>query len=234
MTVESEFLNEYDRYEDGLIRKFNETDFYSGFGSISKEKFTDYVLQLGHISSEFVKFIEVAKLAVKLESGKEAVRSILRDEIPAVGPTHQDNRFSDLRKIGLTEEQILNTPKSKATARTIKNYYKLVGWPQSDYDLKVLITLRVLGEVLVGETYKYVVQGLQKNYGLRPEDSLFYSFHWKHDQKGGQGDEGGSGHTEYYDQVLGELITDKEKLKVAKKAALAAYKVRCKFNEQFL
>lgn len=230
----SKWTKEYNKYEDKLINDFNSHIFYKKYGTFTKEEFTHYLLQLGHISSEFVKFIEVSKLPVKSEKGKEAVRSILRDEIPQKGPTHQDNRFSDLKMIGLTENQILYTPATKETKNYLQAIYELVKYPQEHHDLRVLIALRVIGEVLVGETYRQVVVGLRKHYGMKPENSLFYTFHWQHDQKGGKGDEGGSGHVEYYDEVLSELITSKEKLEIAKEAALKAYNVRCKFQEQFV
>lgn len=232
--MESKFVEEYNKYEDKLIKDFNNHIFYKKYGSFTKEQFTHYLLQLGHISSEFVRFIEVAKLPIKSENGKEAVRSILRDEIPQKGPTHQDNRFSDLKMIGLTENQILYTPATKETEKYLQTIYDLVKYPQENLDLKILIFLRVIGEVLVGETYRQVVVGLQKHYGMKPEKSLFYTFHWQHDQKGGKGDEGGLGHVEYYDEVLSELITNKEKLAIAKEVALKAYNVRCKFQEQFV
>lgn len=228
------FVSEYNEYENLLIREFNSQQFYKEFPNFSKEQFTHYLLQLGYISAEFVKFVERAKLPLRLEMGKEAVRNILRDEIPQNGPTHQDNRFYDLKKIGLNEDTILNTSATKETKETILQYYDLIKWPQDNYDLKVLIILRVIGEVLVGETYRKVVEGLNKYYQLRPEESLFYTFHWQHDQKGGKGDEGGIGHTEYYDIILEEMINDENSLQIAKDAALAAYKVRCKFHEQFL
>ncbi len=230
----NKFVEEYNKYEDKLIKDFNNHIFYKKYDSFSKEQFTHYLLQLGHISAEFVKFIERSKLPIKSNKGREAVRSILRDEIPQKGPTHQDNRFTDLKMIGLTEDKILNTPATKETKELLTKYYDFVKWPQNNYDLNVLIILRVIGEVLVGETYRHVVAGLQKHYGMKPEKSLFYTFHWQHDQKGGKGDEGGTGHTEYYDEVLAEIITDNEKLKLAKEAALGAYNARCKFQEQFV
>ena len=232
--VKTDLVKQYNEYENDLIRKFNQHKFYQQFPNFTKEKFTHYLLQLGHISTEFVKFIERAKLPIKSVKGKEAVRNILRDEIPAKGPTHQDNRFADLKMIGLTENQILNTSATSETKDYLIKIYDLVKYPQDNYDLKVLVILRVIGEVLVGETYKYVVKGLQKHYGMKPEKSLFYTFHWQHDQKGGTGDWGGKGHVEYYDVVLLGLIKDDEKLKIAKEAAKIAYDVRCKFHEQFI
>lgn len=231
----AKLISQYHDFENDVIRQFNEHDFYTKvFPKFSKKEFARYVLQLGHLSFEFVKFIERAKLPIKSEIGKEAVREILRDEIPAEGPTHQDNRFTDLIKIGFTPEQILNTPSTPETKKVLEKYYEVVKYPQDNYDLHVLIVLRVIGEVLVGETYKYVVEGLRKHFGLNPDKSLFYTFHWQHDTKGGAGDTGGVGHTEYYDKVLDELIINEKMLKIAEESALVALKLRNQFHEQFL
>lgn len=232
--MNKDLISCYNDYENKLIVDFNRHVFYKKFKGFSKKEFINYLLQLGYISAEFVKFIERAKLPLKSDIGREAVRNILRDEIPQSGPTHQDNRFYDLKKIGLSENEILNYPASNSTKNYINDIYSLVKWPQDNYDLRVLITLRVLGEVLVGETYRKVVEGLKRHFNLRPEESLFYTFHWEHDQKGGKGDEGGIGHTEYYDIVLKELIVDQKTLNIAKEAAKTAYNVRCKFHEQFI
>lgn len=163
------FFAQFSDYEDTLIQDFNNHPFYNKFEEFTKEEFKHYVLQLGFLSMEFIKFIEKAKLPLKSEDGKEAVRMILRDEIAQSGPTHQDNRFIDLIKCNFSPKEILHTPMMPDSKTTINNYYKLIEFPQDNYDLRTLITLRVLGEVLVGETYKHVVQGLKKHFNLEPK-----------------------------------------------------------------
>ena len=160
-------INKYHEFEDKLIYQFNNHEFYAKiFPKFSKDDFIKYILQLGHISFEFVKFIERAKLPLKSEIGKETIRKILRDEIPAKGPTHQDNRFSDLIRIGLSPNQILNTLPTKETLKVLGQYYDAINYPQEYYDIKIIMFLRVIGEVLVGETYKHVVTGLKKHFNL--------------------------------------------------------------------
>lgn len=230
----NELAKSYNQYEDELIKKFNGHKSWEILTQMSNEEFISYLLQLGHISMEFVKFIERAKFAIEDESVKEVVRNILRDEIPSTGLTHQDNRINDLKKIGLFMDKILNTPATEPTKKLIEDYYKLISYPQDNYDLKVLIILRVIGEVLVGETYRHVVEELVKRFKFPKEDFLFYTFHWLHDQKGGTGDRGGMGHTEYYDQVLEKKIENEKILEIAKQSTDLALQVRCRFQDQFI
>lgn len=230
-----DLINQYNEFEDSIIRQFNAHEFYvTVFPSFSKDEFTQYLLQLGHLSTEFVKFLERAKLPLQTETGKEAVRNILRDEIPAEGPTHQDSRFADLRKLGLSSRLILNTPPTAQTNEVIDGYYELISYPQDNYDLRVVVVLRVIGEILVGETYKHVVRGLKKHSLLDFSDSTFYAHHWRHDIKGGAGDTDGIGHTEYYDNALAELVTNQRQLEIAKESASRALNLRNVFHEQYL
>ena len=232
--MNTELFQKFSIFEDELIKKYNEHSFYKKIDSLSNETFRKFVIQIGFVSFEFVKFLERAKFPFENEAIREAARHILRDEIPVDGPTHQDNRISDLRMLGFTLDEILNTPATNDTKKTIDGYYSLVKYPQENYDLKVLTAVRVIGEVLVGETYRHVVEQMVKRFGLNPDKSLFYTFHWKHDQKGGTGDAGGEGHTEYYDKVMQEMLTDEAKLQIAKDSAQKAFQVRCDFHNQFL
>lgn len=232
--MNTEFFQKFSTFEDELITKYNEHPFYRGIDSLSDEVFRKFVIQIGFVSFEFVKFLERAKFPFNSKDAAEAARRILRDEIPVGGPTHQDNRISDLTMLGFTLDEILNTPATNATRKTIEGYYALVQYPQENYDLKVLTAIRVIGEVLVGETYRHVVAQMVKRFGLDPDKSLFYTFHWKHDQKGGTGDTGGEGHTEYYNQVMQDMLTDEAKLQIARDSAQKAFQVRCDFHNQFL
>ena len=61
--------------------------------------------------------MERAKFPFENEAIREAARHILRDEIPVDGPTHQDNRVSDLKMLGFTLDEILNTPAKLESSR---------------------------------------------------------------------------------------------------------------------
>lgn len=85
--------------------------------------------------------------------------------------------------MGVPKKRALNTVASPLTRATVKKLYKLVGYPQADYDLRVLITLRIFGEILIAETYRYVVGSMAERFGLTVEQSRFYVPHYFHDQK---------------------------------------------------
>ena len=225
-------IQEYSDFEDQLIKKFEQDRFFTTvLPYLPPKEFTRYLLQLGNISFEFVKFLERAKLGLATETGKEAIRQILRDEIPPTGPTHQDSRVSDLLKMGVPLDIILKNAPTKETSEAIKAYYEFIRYPKPLYDVRVIVFVRVIGEVLVGTTYKHVVQKISNQYLIPPEDLAFYTPHWKHDIKGGTGDASGKGHTEYYDEVLVELISERT-LHAAKEAAKTAANIRTKFNAQ--
>lgn len=230
----NKLLREYNAAEDRVIQEFNSTSFYQqAFPNFNKEEFVNYLFQLGHLSFEFVKFLERTKLALHSETGKEAIRRILRDEIPPKGGTHQDNRIQDLLKIGIPMERILNTLPTTITKNVLENYYAEIQYPQKFYDVHAIVFVRVIGEVLVGETYKHIVWGLEKHFGLKEADSVFYAPHWKHDIKKNANSSNG-GHTEYYNLALKELIKNKITLNEAILAAKAAMKIRNQFHSQFI
>ena len=226
----NDFVLRYNEYEDSLIREFHRHRFFQNFRGHTNETVIRFLLQLGYLSAEFVKWYERAKQGFEAEDAKEMVRHILRDEIPQGAPTHQDERIYDLEHMGVPKKRALNTAASPFTRSTVKKLYELVGYPQADYDLRVLITLRIFGEILVAETYSYVVGSMGVRFSLTAEQSRFYAPHYYHDQKEGVGD----GHTGEFDALLARLICDEQKLTVAKDAAHKAFEARCEFHNQFI
>lgn len=233
----NDFVRRYHAYEDGLIRSFHEHPFFQNFLFLSEDAFIDFLLQLGHLSAEFVRWYERAKQGFTSEAAQEVVRQILRDEIPPNAPTHQDDRIVDLARMGVLRRQALNTRRTSLTRATLRRMYALVAYPQEHYDLRVLITLRVFGEILVSATYGYVVDAMKSRFGLRPEQSRFYAPHFFHDHKEGAevADEAADGdHVCAFDAMLAELIVDEATLAIAREAAQQAYKARLHFHDQFL
>lgn len=223
----------YSQFEDGLIRQFHSHMLYRSFHKLSKEQFINYLLQIGFIAQNFVKWYETAKLGMQSEEAREVIRHILRDEIPQQGSTHQDDRLHDLNLIGVSTERVRNVVPSTITRRTIDRLYKLVQYPQDEYDLRVMITLRVAGEVLVAEQYQHIVRYMRVNFGIQPSQSRFYFPHWKHDLKGAKS-EGSAGHTDSFDQLLESMLTDERKLEVAMDAAKKAFEARSGIHDQFV
>ncbi len=219
----------YNEFENSLMREFHRHQFFQTFAQRKNEDIIRFLLQLGHLSAEFVKWYERAKQGFETEPAKELVRHILREEIPQDAPTHQDERIYDLERMGVSKKRALNTASSSLTRATVRKLYELVGYPQENYDLRVLITLRVFGEILVAETYSYIVGSMEERFGFSTKHSRFYAPHYYHDQK----EQTDNGHTGKFDALLDQLICDEKKLAVAKDAALTAFKVRSDFYNQF-
>lgn len=231
--MSAQLFKEYSQFEDRLIREFHAHPLYRTFHKLSKEQFQNYLLQIGFIAQNFVKWYETAKLGMISESAKDVIRHILRDEIPQQGSTHQDDRLYDLNLIGVSTEHVRNVTPSAVTRRTIEHLYELVQYPQDEYDLRVMITLRVAGEVLVAEQYQHIVRYMRVNLGIQPSQSQFYFPHWKHDLKGAH-TEDSAGHTDAFDELLESMLTDERKLEVAKDAARKAFEVRSGIHDQFV
>lgn len=231
----------YDERENQLITKYTgailleETGhpFFRLMPHLSDEQFVAYLLERGHLSFEFVRWNEWAKLGMESEEAREIVRVILRDEIPSRGPTHQDDRVYDLQLIGVPKEKILNHRPSWWTRWTIKRLYAALRYPQTHYDLRAIVFLRMAGEIMVGETYRYVWAELQQRFHLKPEQSRFYYPHFDHDRKRLPGQEG-EGHTEVSSRFLEDAITTPETFHVAYETAEKAFRVVWQFHNQFL
>lgn len=219
----------YNAHEDRLINLFSEHSSLTSIQDWTDEAFIALLLQLGHLSTTFVTWYEQTKLCIRDERAKELIRRILRDEIPRDAPTHQDDRVADLELINVSREKTLCTSATSTTQQTIRSLKRLTSYRADDCDLRLLVTLRIAGEVLVGETYRFIVPQLEHRFGLTAEHSRFYVPHFVHDRK--DADQGG--HTQAFDALLTEWITDETTLAIAIKAADAAFRVRYAFYNQF-
>ena len=235
------FYDMYDERENHLIWSFSGAmllgysrhEFLGRMSGLSNGAFISYLLERGHISEEFVKWNERAKLGMESEEAREIVRKILRDEIPAQGPTHQDDRIYDLEMIGVSKEKILNHRPSWWTRWTIRRLYRGLRYPQSHYDLRTVVFLRMAGEILVGETYAYVWSELTRRFELTPEQSRFYYPHYDHDHKRMSALDS-QGHTEVSTDFLKSAIINSETLSAATAAADNAFRIVYQFHNQFL
>lgn len=224
------YWKKFSEFEDELRRKFLDHGIYTYLHGWTDDQFRQYLLQIGFIAREFVKWYEIAKLGLDDERAKEVVRTILRDEIPRDAPTHQDNRLHDLRLMGVTKEQVLNAKASPESEAAIRQLYLLVRVPQEHQDLLIMVGLRIAGEVLVSEQYNPIVLEMERRFGISPNQSKFFAPHWIHDMKGGMG----WGHTDEFDEVLASMIVDDATLKEAKLQARVAFNIRYGMQDQFL
>ena len=189
------------------------------------------------ISANFVKFLETALRQISNPFAVEAIQRILRDEIPQSGPTHQQMRTMSCEKIGITPSELVSTILSDSTQSTLKDYFDVVCnqtlWRNRDLALTTFV--RVIGESLVGVVYKTFTEELVRRFGVTESDVEFYSFHWRHDEKGGTPFEGGEiGHTEYYDIALADLLKTDDDLAETIRVADLALGIRNKFQDQFM
>lgn len=220
----------YIEFEDELLARYAAHPTVAGFDRLSNDAVVAYLLQLGHLSSVFVMWYEQAKLGLQRQGAKEIVRRILRDEIPQDAPTHQDNRVSDLVRFGIPLARVLSARPTRHTKLAITELFKLTRYPQPDHELRTMVVLRVGGELLVAEQYRPIVASMSERFGVDPEESLFYTPHFRHDQKNAVGF---IGHSDAFDALLESVVMDEYTLDVALKAAGDAWSARYHFLDQF-
>lgn len=237
--MSANLFKEFSQYEDSLLKKYEQHALFTDIQKLTNEQFLHVLTQYGEgISANFVKFLETALRQIRNEKAQGAIVRILRDEIPAVGPTHQQMRSVACERIGIDPVTLASTNLTQATEGTIASYYNFICGADLDFknrDLALTTFVRVIGESLVGVVYKTFTQEIVRRFGVREDEIEFYSFHWHHDEKGGTPFEGGEiGHTEYYDIAMMDLLKTEEDLREAKRAADIALDIRCKFQEQFI
>lgn len=217
----------YQAFEDTQVIAFWRHDWLLRLNQMTREEATNVLLQMGHSSTEFVPWYEQAKLGLRDERAKEAIRQILRDEIPAVGPTHQDNRITDLLVFGVPLELMLSAPATAETRWVIEQAYRLVR-PSDDpfHALRVMVTLQMMGERLVAESYRPIVENMERWFKVPQARSVFYRPHYEHDSSGGE-------HANCFARVIHDLITTQEASHVAMDAARIAWETKLRFFEQF-
>ncbi len=235
----SSLFQEFSKYEDELLKKYEQHTLFTEIQTLTNEKFIHVLTQYGEgISANFVKFLETALRQIRNEKAQEAIVRILRDEIPATGPTHQTMRSQACEAIGITPLQLTSTPLTEVTKHTVDSYYEVLTNPNREWnnrDLGLTTFVRVIGESLVGVVYRIFTQELVRRFNVTEQQIEFYSFHWHHDEKGGTPFDGAViGHTEYYDLAMEDLLKTQEDLEEAKKMGDLALDIRNKFQDQFV
>ncbi len=233
------FFKEFSEYEDTLLKKYEQDDLFINIKKLSDAEFIHALTQYGEgISANFVKFLETVLRLVRNEKAQEAIIRILRDEIPAQGPTHQLMRSRACERIGILPEQLASTELTEETKAVVGKYFDIVTnpmWAWSNRDLALTTFVRVAGESLVSVVYKTFTQEIIRRCNVSESDIEFYSFHWHHDEKGGTPFEGGEiGHTEYYDIAMEDLMRTEADLIEAKAVGDLALQIRCDFQKQFV
>jgi len=232
-------FKKFSEYEDGVIAKYEQHKLFTNIQSLSDKEFINVLKQYGEgISAKFVMFLETAVRQISDKSAQEAILAILRDEVPAKGPTHQMMRSDSMQTIGVSSNELVATELTPQTQKTVERYFNFLKQsPDNFYNHDVAITtfVRVIGESLVGVVYKHFTQEIIRRFGVTEEEVEFYSFHWHHDEKGGDPVEGlDVGHTEYYDIAMENLLKTEDDLNEAKKIADVSLEIRSEFQDQFV
>jgi len=137
-----------------------------------------------------------------------------------------------LNFVGISGERIRKVVPTEQTARFVQEMYRLVS-PQEQYDVRTLVTLRVAGEVLIGESYACIAPELERRGWLTEEQSQFYWPHWQHDIKRAAIGKYGPSHSDQFSRVLARKLDSEESLRVARESMDAAYRVEAGFFDQF-
>ena len=99
--MENSFFHQYSEFENSLMEKFRHHPFFLEFEKLRNAVIVDFLLQLGHLSAEFVRWYERAKQGLDDEQAKEVIRGILRDEIPLeVKIRHVLDLLADKESVG--------------------------------------------------------------------------------------------------------------------------------------
>lgn len=231
-----DLFRQFSAYEDELLARYEQHPLFKNIQSLDNDKFLHVLTQYGEgISANFVKFVETALRQVGNVKAQEAMINILRDEILQSGPTHQQMRGMSMARIGVSAHQLVATELTPATHNTVKRYFEIITHhPWKNRDLGITSFVRVVGESLVGVVYRVFTKEIMRRFNVPENEIEFYSFHWHHDEKGGTGDHGEIGHTEYYDLAMQDLLKTEADLQEAKKAADMALELREEFQNQFI
>jgi hypothetical protein len=193
---------------------------------MSRAEILEILLQRRFISLAFVPFYELALDALLDEPAKKVVRSLIREEYDrGDGPTHREQLVRDLLTMGATRDQILRSRASGATMNVAAKLSEAVLRSEEDkdddsYQITILSTLRLAGEILVAVEYEKFWPHLQR-LGLSAQESKFYYPHMTHDSRGHRV---GNDAVPTSNRNHADLMTDRlrERLKLASAIGLKA------------
>ncbi|MBI4895373.1 MAG: iron-containing redox enzyme family protein [Candidatus Aenigmarchaeota archaeon] len=231
--MSQELFQQFSQYEDELIRRFRQHTFFKKFSGMTDEQLKSYLTKRWFLSENFVRWYDKAINGLSNEDAKNVLRGIILDETPSDKPSHREDLLADLNFIGVKRENVLSSKPSKETIDTVDRLYNLAGYTEDPYhDLRVMCALRMAGEILVAEEYRYVVPELERRFGLTDEKSRFFAPHFYHDRKDKQQEKEGS-HTDSFVNLLEKMISDEQALYVSMDAAKRGYEARARFYDQF-
>ncbi|TMQ04684.1 MAG: hypothetical protein E6J91_42780 [Deltaproteobacteria bacterium] len=161
---------------------------------MSRAEILEILLQRRFLSLAFVPLYELALDALSDPSARRIVRSLIREEYNDAGEqTHREHLVCDLLALGATLDQIHRSRPSATTLAVAAGLVDAMRRTDDDasdhaYQIAVLATLRLAGEVLVAVEYEMLWPQLQR-LGLCAHGSAgkvvsrFYYPHMTHDAR---------------------------------------------------
>jgi hypothetical protein len=218
-------------------------------GTMSRGELLDVLLQRRFFSLAFTPIYDLAIDGLLDEASKACAREILREEYGSGGqPTHREDLVHDLLVLGATRQQILASAPSSTTIRLLERLFDTFRKQEEEhfYQLKILTTLRLAGEVLVAIEYERLWPHLRR-FGLSASDepggtySRFYYPHMCHDARRRRFADQGNPlkpltHSDRLtDCVKNRLVkVPRDGVQRCLSAGAAAYDIKAAFYDQFL
>lgn len=238
-------LDDLNNYEDQLIQRFQKHPCLHNLAGLSQANFVGLLLQRRFLSLAFTPVYDMAIDGLLTNSkAQQSARRILREEYPGADgtePSHRENLIYDLKRIGLTHYQIMNSVPSSATFKTIQRTVAFfAGDPVAlHYQIKLITLLRFWGEVLISAEYQMLwsrlqSMGLQKTGESR---SRFYYPHIVHDAKRkplGQYSINATTHPDQLALSLQALLNTKEAIAHCAEIETEIVAVKSAFYDQFI
>lgn len=228
------FIQDLNKHEVEKIEKFRKHPVLANIVGLSNIDFEKLLLQRRFLASEFTPSCEKVLVGIENEDAKKIIRWLIREEYPPNTATHREDIVSDLLKIGLEKSHILSSSPTETTMAVISNFKKLLEFENKYFDIKGVVALRHFMEVLPPEEYEIFLKEIERRYGIKPGNSVFYQPHLEHDKKKKSIAECGETHSDKFNPIFQKSIDSEQKLHIAKWAMNEAQRIKTEFYNQFL
>ena len=225
------FIEELNNHENQLIEKLRSHPTLSNLDKLTNQQFEHFLLQRRFFSLWFTPILEHVLVGLENQDMKKIIGWLIREEYPLNAPSHREDIVSDLMKIGISKSKILTTKPTNRTQEIINKTLKLLEY-EENFDIKGTIAARFIFEVCPGEEYELIVKELERRYGMKNTDSVFYWPHFEHDKK--KSKHVGESHSDKFNAILSQIIDSDQNLELAKQITDSAYQIKTDFYNQFL
>jgi hypothetical protein len=238
-----EAMKELDEFEDDLIERFRAHPVLADVAALPEEVFAAVLLQRRFLSLAFTPAYDLAIDLLRDEAGLRIARVILREEYPdGSGHTrsHREDMKDDILSLGVSRENLVETPPTPATEETITATIRLIAGAgrAPDADLRLLTLLRFWGEVLVSVEYGRLWPRMAPRLTRDGENrSRFYYPHHVHDAKAHPLADTSllsATHSDRLGRRIGELLVQTGATESFREVEREALRIKRGFYDQFL